>query len=275
MSKELPYIKNYTQNLNDSFIFDDGNMFNDTDSYQKFDKLNIDQNKTRFMDLEDKYNNFDTSFKEVFKINNNYNEDNLTNIKTKCTTITNVTKNNNEKNISLEEDEDKINNRIFTNPFSEGNINTYINHPKGDDDSNFNINFELDQNNINNTNVKNDVHLLKKKRKQTKENKKSDIKIEEILEEIKNYFNEYNNKYKKKQEFIPSYAIYEQINDSFEKVLTIVENNIPGCCIYYNKSFISKIYLIREEKYLNDKKDIIWIFERIKNNILEIIQNSK
>ena len=95
------------------------------------------------------------------------------------------------------------------------------------------------------------------------------------MEEIKIYFNDYNTKYKKNFESIPSYGICEQINDSFDKILTIVENKIPGCCIYFNKYLISKIYLIREEKFLTEKKDILDILGIIKKNILQIIENAR
>ena len=50
------------------------------------------------------------------------------------------------------------------------------------------------------------------------------------------------------------------------KHATIVENKIPGCIVYFQKEIITNIYLIREQIILNEEKDILEIFNIIKNS---------
>ena len=209
----------------------------------------------------------------MFKINKLFPEENLSNVKTKNTTLTHSNSKNIEKIQACDEDQ-KSNNIMLMNPFYDGNFEMSNNEPKNDEDVNFNADFDLGENHKKINEPKNNAELLKKKRKLPNNEKNNEINLERIYEEIKRLFYEYNTKYNKKLDLIPSYAIFEQQNDSFEKVATIIEEKIPGCCIYFNKYLISKIYLIREEKFLIDKKDILEIFEKIKNKILHIINNS-
>ena len=134
---------------------------------------------------------------------------------------------------------------MLMNPFYDGNFEMSNNEPKNDEDVNFNADFDLGENHKKINEPKNNAELLKKKRKLPNNEKNNEINLERIYEEIKRLFYEYNTKYNKKFDLIPSYAIFEQQNDSFEKVATIIEKEIPGCCIYFNKYLISKIYLIR------------------------------
>ena len=261
----------------ESFISEDENLASTIKMIPNFDtrKFNSKKNEFNIMnieeEIEDKKGN--KLFHKMFKINKLFPEENLSNVKTKNTTLTHSNSKNIEKIQACDEDQ-KSNNIMLMNPFYDGNFEMSNNEPKNDEDVNFNANFDLGENHKKINEPKNNAELLKKKRKLPNNEKNNEINLERIYEEIKRLFYEYNTKYNKKLDLIPSYAIFEQQNDSFEKVATIIENKIPGCCIYFNKYLISKIYLIREEKFLIDKKDILEILEIIKNNILHIINNS-
>lgn len=261
----------------ESFISEDENLASTIKMIPNFDtrQFNSKKNEFNIMNIEEEIGDKKGNklFHKMFKINKLFPEENLSNVKTKNTTLTHSNSKNIEKIQACDEDQ-KSNNIMLMNPFYDGNFEMSNNEPKNDEDVNFNANFDLGENHKKINEPKNNAELLKKKRKLPNNEKNNEINLERIYEEIKRLFYEYNTKYNKKLDLIPSYAIFEQQNDSFEKVATIIENKIPGCCIYFNKYLISKIYLIREEKFLIDKKDILEIFEKIKNKILHIINNS-
>ncbi len=263
--------------LDESFISEDENLASTIKMIPNFDtrKFNSKKNEFNIMNIEEEIGDKKGNklFHKMFKINKLFPEENLSNVKTKNTTLTYSNSKNIEKIQACDEDQ-KSNNIMLMNPFYDGNFEMSNNEPKNDEDVNFNANFDLGENHKKINEPKNNTELLKKKRKLPNNEKNNEINLERIYEEIKRLFYEYNTKYNKKLDLIPSYAIFEQQNDSFEKVATIIENKIPGCCIYFNKYLISKIYLIREEKFLIDKKDILEILEIIKNNILDIINKS-
>lgn len=258
----------------ESFISEDENLASTIKMIPNFDtrKFNSKKNEFNIMNIEEEIGDKKGNklFHKMFKINKLFPEENLSNVKTINTTLTHSNSKNIEKIQACDEDQ-KSNNIMLMNPFYDGNFEMSNNEPKNDEDVNFNANFDLGENHKKINEPKNNAELLKKKRKLPNNEKNNEINLERIYEEIKRLFYEYNTKYNKKLDLIPSYAIFEQQNDSFEKVATIIENKIPGCCIYFNKYLISKIYLIREEKFLIDKKDILKILEIIKNNILDII----
>ena len=258
----------------ESFISEDENLASTIKMIPNFDtrQFNSKKNEFNIMNIEEEIGDKKGNklFHKMFKINKLFPEENLSNVKTKNTTLTHSNSKNIEKIQACDEDQ-KSNNIMLMNPFYDGNFEMSNNEPKNDEDVNFNANFDFGENHKKINEPKNNAELLKKKRKLPNNEKNNEINLERIYEEIKRLFYEYNTKYNKKLDLIPSYAIFEQQNDSFEKVATIIENKIPGCCIYFNKYLISKIYLIREEKFLIDKKDILEIFEKIKNNILNKI----
>ncbi len=261
----------------ESFISEDENLASTIKMIPNFNtrEFNSKKNEFNIMNIEEEIGDKKGNklFHKMFKINKLFPEENLSNVKTKNTTLTYSNSKNIEKIQACDEDQ-KSNNIMLMNPFYDGNFEMSNNEPKNDEDVNFNANFDLGENHKKINEPKNNAELLKKKRKLPNNEKNNEINLERIYEEIKRLFYEYNTKYNKKLDLIPSYAIFEQQNDSFEKVATIIENKIPGCCIYFNKYLISKIYLIREEKFLIDKKDILEILEIIKNNILDIIKKS-
>ena len=90
---------------------------------------------------------------------------------------------------------------------------------------------------------------------------------EEIFDEIKKLFNKFNNKkYNKINEILPSYKIFEESDGIFTHA-TIVENKIPGCVIYFQNDIITNIYLIREQEFLKEEKDILDLLNIIKSSI--------
>lgn len=261
----------------ESFISEDENLASTIKMIPNFDtrKFNSKKNEFNIMNIEEEIGDKKGNklFHKMFKINKLFPEENLSNVKTKNTTLTHSNSKNIEKIQACDEDQ-KSNNIMLMNPFYDGNFEMSNNEPKNDEDVNFNADFDLGENHKKINEPKNNAELLKKKRKLPNNEKNNEINLERIYEEIKRLFYEYNTKYNKKFDLIPSYAIFEQQNDSFEKVATIIEDKIPGCCIYFNKYLISKIYLIREEEFLIDKKDILKILKIIKNNILNIINKS-
>lgn len=261
----------------ESFISEDENLASTIKMIPNFNtrEFNSKKNEFNIMNIEEEIGDKKGNklFHKMFKINKLFPEENLSNVKTKNTTLTHSNSKNIEKIQACDEDQ-KSNNIMLMNPFYDGNFEMSNNEPKNDEDVNFNADFDLGENHKKINEPKNNAELLKKKRKLPNNEKNNEINLERIYEEIKRLFYEYNTKYNKKFDLIPSYAIFEQQNDSFEKVATIIEDKIPGCCIYFNKYLISKIYLIREEKFLIDKKDILEILEIIKNNILDIINKS-
>jgi hypothetical protein len=100
----------------------------------------------------------------------------------------------------------------------------------------------------------NEIKLTCKKRKldtkniiQTKE---------DIFDEIKKLFNKFHNKkYNKINEILPSYKIFEESDGIFNHA-TIVEKKIPGCVIYFKNDIITNVYLIREQVFLKEEKEI-------------------
>ena len=261
----------------ESFISEDENLASTIKMIPNFDtrQFNSKKNEFNIMNIEEEIGDKKGNklFHKMFKINKLFPEENLSNVITKNTTLTHSNSKNIEKIQACDEDQ-KSNNIMLMNPFYDGNFEMSNNEPKNDEDVNFNANFNFGENHKKINEPKNNAELLKKKRKLPNNEKNNEINLERIYEEIKRLFYEYNTKYNKKLDLIPSYAIFEQQNDSFEKVATIIEEKIPGCCIYFNKYLISKIYLIREEEFLIDKKDILEILEIIKNNILDIINKS-
>ena len=125
--------------------------------------------------------------------------------------------------------------------------------------------FKLDDFIVNANKKTNEIKLTCKKRKldtkniiQTKE---------DIFDEIKKLFNKFNNKkYNKINEILPSYKIFEESDDIF-KHATIVENKIPGCVIYFKNDIITNIYLIREQEFLKEEKEILDLLNIIKSSI--------
>ena len=90
---------------------------------------------------------------------------------------------------------------------------------------------------------------------------------EDIFDEIKKLFNKFNNKkYNKINEFLPSYKIFEE-SDGIFNYATIVEDKIPGCVIYFQNDKITNIYLIREQEFLKEEKEILDLLNIIKSSI--------
>ena len=90
---------------------------------------------------------------------------------------------------------------------------------------------------------------------------------EEIFDEIKKLFNKFNNKkYNKINEILPSYKIFEE-SDGIFNYATIVEKKIPGCVIYFKNDIITNIYLIREQEFLKEEKEILDLLNIIKSSI--------
>ena len=125
--------------------------------------------------------------------------------------------------------------------------------------------FKLDDFIVNANKKTKEIKLTCKKRKldtkniiQTKE---------EIFDEIKKLFNKFNNKkYNKINEIPPSHKIFEE-SDGIFNYATIVENKIPGCVIYFKNDIITNIYLIREQEFLKEEKDILDLLNIIKSSI--------
>lgn len=113
-----------------------------------------------------------------------------------------------------------------------------------------------------NINKSEKIKLLGKKREKDEIDEKS-FKImnnENIFFDINNLYNNYIGKEK-------IYKIYENKKGFFEKNITIVEEGIPICIIYFKHEIITKIYLIIEQIIIDKKDEISEILTEIKKNI--------
>ena len=251
------------------------------DAKNKFNKLciNIEKNSppnflvqklTDNIHLQYIFKNIDhfydkTKVFEYKKNIQNKNED-INHISEETTKDTTSSDKNNYKTIDTtknKEDYKNINNKIY---FINDEFFTNINY-----DNNFN-NFDLDkfksEYNINpkfndiNMNKKNNLNFIRKKRENKENNENNENKKkEDIFNEIKILFNKYIG-------CNPEYKLYEQQKGFLEKNITIVEKGIPTCIIYFNRIILKKIYLIKEQEFIEEENNIIEILEYIKNNIL-------
>ena len=217
-------------------LFDMTNLLEIKKNCKNEDK---DNNQNSFNTIEEKTKDTNSSDKRKDNKNdiNNY-SDKKTN---------NMFKDINSKNIFFINDD-----KIFSDNF-ENNVDS--------DKLKLKPNYDINQilfinNNLNvNVNKKQNLKFIGKKR-ENKENSK----IEKIFNEIKLLFNKYTGK-------IQEYKLYEQSKGIFEKNVTVIEKGIPTCIIYFNR-ILEKVYLIKEQKFIEDEKEIIEILDFIKNNIL-------
>ena len=123
--------------------------------------------------------------------------------------------------------------------------------------------------NLNNMNNNNKSFICKKRYREEKDmNNKYKT---DIFNKIKELYNIYNKSFKSNNKEISIYQIHEDNYLFFKKSITIIENKIPICVIYFNHEFIKKIYLIREQIFIEDENDIFEVLEKIKNNIEKLL----
>ena len=259
MSRNISPIKNPDSMKSDSFFSDDEELKGLT----IFEKLEHKEMKHTKKDFNELIKTKLTPKKEKTGYNELSFELERMNIDTKCSTkISSDSKNKSSKlfeNI----------NQIHINDEEKNLINNHdilVNMTNGSQENNIKEELDkLDDVNINKNNPKYAVNkLLGKKRNPNK------IKIknkEDIYKQIKILFDKYNKKYPKKNEILPSYKIYEESNGIFKKHATIVQNTIPGCVIYFHKHIIQKMFLIREQKVLEEANEIEKILEYIRDNM--------
>ncbi len=63
------------------------------------------------------------------------------------------------------------------------------------------------------------------------------------------------------------YKLYEQDKSVFHKNVTVIEAGTPMCVIYFYRKKVTKIYLIIEQIFIEDKNEIFYILNEIKKNI--------
>jgi hypothetical protein len=260
MLRNISPIKNSDSMKSDSFFSDDEELQGLT-IFEKIEHKEMKHTKKNFNEL---INTKLTPKKEKTGYNELSFELERMNIDTKCSTkITSDSKNKSNKLV------ENINHITHINDEEKNLIHNYdnfVNITNGSQDKYIKEDLDkLDDVNINKDNPKYAVNkLLGKKRNPGK------IKIknkEEIYKQIKILFDKYNKKYPKKNEILPSYKIYEESNGIFKKHATIVQNKIPGCVIYFHKHIIQKMFLIREQKVLEEANEIEKILEYIRDNM--------
>ena len=122
------------------------------------------------------------------------------------------------------------------------------------------------KNNLYNSNLYNkylpnkeiELKLLGKKREKNQNNEN---------DKIMNLFNNIQKLYGKYIGEKGDYKMYEQEQGFYKKNITIIEEGIPTCIIYFYRNFITKIYLIMDKKILQNKKEILEVLSTLKNNI--------
>lgn len=118
--------------------------------------------------------------------------------------------------------------------------------------------------------MKNKCFICKKRNREEKDINSKNKK--DIFIKIKESYNLYNKNIKNNNKNISIYQILEDNILFFKKNITIIENNIPICVIYFNHELIKKIYLIREQMFIEDENDILEVLEKINNNILNLFK---
>ena len=120
---------------------------------------------------------------------------------------------------------------------------------------------------VNRNKYKSDKILLGKKR--NLEEKKVTTNNETIFDEIIKLSKNYD----KKKEKIPSFKIFQESSGIFESHATVVINKIPSHIVYFYRDIISKIYLIREQKFIENENEneIYQILSLIKDCFLKKI----
>ena len=229
-------------NIHLQYIFKNINKVSDMTKTIEIKKnlMDEDNNQNSFNSIEEKTKETNSSDKRKNNIKNdinNYSDQKL---------------NNNfkdiKKNIFFFNDD-----KIFTDNFEK---NIYSDKLKLI--PSYDINQLFNNNNLNvNANKKQNLNFIGKKRGNKENNEKQTIL--DIFNEIKILYDKYIGKG-------PEYKLYEQ--GFFDKNITVVEKGIPTCIIYFNRK-LEKIYLIKEQKFLEDENEIIEILDFIKNNILK------
>lgn len=174
--------------------------------------------------------------------------------------------------IKSDDNEDEQNNKISNNDMNSRdayyiyNDDYKILYNNSDDKfdlDNFNnncINKTLTNNKFSKSIIKNKkLKLLGKKREKSE-------KIEKVISN-ENIFFEINKLYKQYIGNEKKYQLYENKKGFFEKNITIVEEGIPICVIYFKHEIITKIYLIIEQITLDKEDEILGILVQIKKNI--------
>ena len=251
MSRNLSPI-NSNSKLNDSFFSDDEDIKNLT----LFEKLEHKEKKHSKTGL----NNLKINLTQI-SFDKNNNEKNGLN-------LFEVEKMNTETKVSTKNNSGRKNKNSFLESPTNLNINfepqnfeiLLENSENHKDDSNNLCEFNINDNNNRGNNI-----LIGKKRKAFKIAIQSN---EDIFKDIKKLYDAYNQKYIKYKEKIPSYKIFEESTNYFDKHATIVENQIPGCVIYMHKNKIQSLYLIREQKTLEKDDEIEEILLLIRDNII-------
>ena len=236
-SKFIPEI--IKDNIHLQYIFKDighlSDMLKVVEIKKKFQNEGNSQNNNSFNTIEEKTK--DTY--STYKIKDNIKNDNY---------YSDKKVNNNFKDINKNINDDTL---FFDNFENNCDID------KLKSKQNYDINQLINNNNLNvNVNKKQNFNFIGKKR-----GNKENNKIENLFNEIKVLFNKYIGK-------SPEYKLFEQRKGIFEKNITVVEKGIPSCIIYFNK-ILEKIYLIKEQIFIEDENDIIEILDFIKNNILK------
>ena len=238
--------------------------------------------------------------KKSKKLNNSKNID----IKQKLNKLKNYNYSNDKHNINLIFTKEEEKTKAYTN---DKNYSTKINSIKYDINENEQINnfnvmnnkdvydefnddykmygnsddkFDLDKfnNNLNNktfegnNNLKQNINNKQKKMKFLgKKREKVEIveKVEKTFKTMdnENIFSDINNLYKNYNEKEKIYKLYENKKGFFDKNITIVEEGIPICIIYFEHEIITKIYMIVEQTIFDKEDEILQILIQIKENI--------
>ena len=117
----------------------------------------------------------------------------------------------------------------------------------------------------------NNISLIGKKRNNEDKNL-NNINKEDIINEIRQLYDKYNKNHKRNFINNSDYKLYEDIDGFFKKKITIIENNYPICVIYFNHKIIEKIFLIREEIFIEDENEILEVLNKIKSNISKLFK---
>lgn len=124
-----------------------------------------------------------------------------------------------------------------------------------------NIKLSYDEQDFSHIKIDINMKIDRKKNNQFLGKKRENLNNQRIFNEINELYSQYNGN-------SPDYKLFVNKNGLFKKNITVVEENIPLCVIYFTKESIDKIYLIIEKKDIEDEQEIYEILNNIKKNIL-------
>ena len=259
--KNIQYLKGNDMKKNNKYNYE-SNYYNDINLKQLYNFSTIKSNHKLRKKNKDFQSSIDLSIKE--EETKDTNTDNKNSYKK--TDYKTIISNSDKKINTLKNSRDfNINNLFVINENNSvkkynGNYEDYFNLIKLNyniNNEHIDLNFNIDENY--------QLKLIGNKRNNKDINQKEKEEKEKAISII---FNDIYTLYKNYTLKNPKYKIFEQESGFFKKNYTVVEEDTPIIIIYSNYNLITKIYLIQEQKMIDNYNEIYEVLNKTKNNII-------